>query len=230
MNCIFVLLLIFLFFKYFLQNVIFSYSVKFHTFAYGFHEVIVFNSWVVLHCVNEPHFLYPFLCWGTTWVFPTSGMWLIYPVEPWVITLGCGVWNASAEGKPWPFQSAQTYVLTFLICYASHNWESSGKAQHGKNLMMHYLCPQEHSSLVSKVQDTGFVNYTCLGCWADQSTRTIMGAWVYSSPPECGTHISLINNLLLVFCTLFFFVPVSSQPSSSNHLLIEIMSKLYRCD
>jgi hypothetical protein len=29
-----------------------------------FHEVNIFNSWAVLHCINVPHFLYPFLCWG----------------------------------------------------------------------------------------------------------------------------------------------------------------------
>jgi hypothetical protein len=33
---------------------------KFHPFACKFHEVIVFNSRVVLLCVNAPHFLYPF--------------------------------------------------------------------------------------------------------------------------------------------------------------------------
>ena len=36
-----------------------------HPFAYKFHKFIVFNSWVVLHCVTVPHFLYPFLCWGS---------------------------------------------------------------------------------------------------------------------------------------------------------------------
>jgi hypothetical protein len=29
--------------------------VKFHPFACEFHEDIVFNSWVVFHCVNVPH-------------------------------------------------------------------------------------------------------------------------------------------------------------------------------
>ena len=32
---------------------------KFHPFACEFHEVIVFISGVILHCVNVPHFLYP---------------------------------------------------------------------------------------------------------------------------------------------------------------------------
>ena len=30
------------------------------------------NSWVVFHCVNEPHFLYPFFCCGTSGLFPAS--------------------------------------------------------------------------------------------------------------------------------------------------------------
>jgi len=37
-----------------------------------FHEVIVFSSIVVLHCVNVPHFLYPFLCWRTFGFFLAS--------------------------------------------------------------------------------------------------------------------------------------------------------------
>jgi hypothetical protein len=31
------------------------------------------NSWVVLYCINVPHFLYPFLCSRTSGFFPTSG-------------------------------------------------------------------------------------------------------------------------------------------------------------
>jgi hypothetical protein len=31
-----------------------------------FHEVIVFNSRVIFHCVNVPHFLYLLLCWGAS--------------------------------------------------------------------------------------------------------------------------------------------------------------------
>jgi hypothetical protein len=34
-----------------------------------FHQV-VFKNWVVLHCVNVPHFLYPFLCWRSSGFFP----------------------------------------------------------------------------------------------------------------------------------------------------------------
>jgi hypothetical protein len=34
-----------------------------------FHEAIVFNSWVVLHCVNVPQVLYPFLCWRSSGFF-----------------------------------------------------------------------------------------------------------------------------------------------------------------
>jgi hypothetical protein len=38
-----------------------------------FHISVGFNSWVVLHCVNVPCFLYPFFCWGTSGFFPASG-------------------------------------------------------------------------------------------------------------------------------------------------------------
>jgi hypothetical protein len=46
---------------------------EFHVFAFKFYEVIVFNIWVALHCVSIPHFLYPFLCWGTSGLVPASG-------------------------------------------------------------------------------------------------------------------------------------------------------------
>ena len=36
------------------------------------HDVIVFKSWVILHCVNIPHFLYSFFSWGTTRLLPAS--------------------------------------------------------------------------------------------------------------------------------------------------------------
>ena len=45
---------------------------KFHLYAWEFHEVIVFNSCVVFHCVNILHFVYPFLWWGTSGLFPAS--------------------------------------------------------------------------------------------------------------------------------------------------------------
>jgi hypothetical protein len=30
------------------------------------------NSWIIFHCVNELHFLYPFFSWGTSGLFPAS--------------------------------------------------------------------------------------------------------------------------------------------------------------
>ena len=37
-------------------------------------SVFVFKSWVGLHCVNEPNFLYPFLSWGTSWLLSGFGL------------------------------------------------------------------------------------------------------------------------------------------------------------
>ena len=36
---------------------------------------MVFDSWVVLHCINVPHFLCVFLCWGTFEFFLVSGFY-----------------------------------------------------------------------------------------------------------------------------------------------------------
>jgi hypothetical protein len=46
---------------------------KFHSLSGKFHEVFVFNSRVIFNCVNVPHFLNPFLCWGTSGFFSASG-------------------------------------------------------------------------------------------------------------------------------------------------------------
>jgi len=43
---------------------------QFHPFAYEFHKVIVFDIWVIFHCVDVPYFLYPFLCWRASGLFP----------------------------------------------------------------------------------------------------------------------------------------------------------------
>ena len=40
----------------------------------GISWIHCFNSWVVLHCVNFQHFLYPFLYGGTSGFFPASGI------------------------------------------------------------------------------------------------------------------------------------------------------------
>jgi len=62
-------LCVFLWLGYLTQGGIF----QFYPFAYDFHKVIVFDSWIIFHCVDVPHFLYPFLCWRASGFFPASG-------------------------------------------------------------------------------------------------------------------------------------------------------------
>jgi len=60
---------VFLWLGYLTQDDIF----QFQTFVYEFHKGILFDSWVIFHCVDVPHFLYPFLCWRASGFFPASG-------------------------------------------------------------------------------------------------------------------------------------------------------------
>ena len=46
-------------------------SFLFHPFACKTQGVLL-KSWVVFHCVNEPYFLYPFFCCGTSGFSPSS--------------------------------------------------------------------------------------------------------------------------------------------------------------
>lgn len=34
-----------------------------------FHDIIVFNTWIILHFIIVPHFLHPFINWGTSKLF-----------------------------------------------------------------------------------------------------------------------------------------------------------------
>jgi hypothetical protein len=42
---------------------------KFHSFGWKLHDCFVFNNWIVLHCVDVLHFLYPFFSWGSSRLF-----------------------------------------------------------------------------------------------------------------------------------------------------------------
>jgi len=44
------------------------------SFVYEYHKVTVFNTWVIFHCVDLPHFLYPFFCWSASGFFPASAI------------------------------------------------------------------------------------------------------------------------------------------------------------
>ena len=35
-------------------------------------KCVLFYSWVIFHCVYEPHLLYPFICWWTSRLLPCS--------------------------------------------------------------------------------------------------------------------------------------------------------------
>jgi len=45
----------------------------FHPLVWTSQDVLIFNSLVAFHCVNEPHFRYPFFCHGPSGLFPASG-------------------------------------------------------------------------------------------------------------------------------------------------------------
>ena len=38
---------------------------QFHPFAWKFHNDMIFNSWLIPHSVNVPHFPHPLFSWGT---------------------------------------------------------------------------------------------------------------------------------------------------------------------
>jgi hypothetical protein len=45
---------------------------QFQLFAWKFHYIVIFNTWIVFHYLNVPHFLYPFFSWETSGLFSAS--------------------------------------------------------------------------------------------------------------------------------------------------------------
>jgi hypothetical protein len=43
------------------------------SFACKAHDIFVFSSWIVFHCIDTPHFTYPLFSWGTSRLLPASG-------------------------------------------------------------------------------------------------------------------------------------------------------------
>ena len=73
---------------------------------------MVFNSWVVLYCVNVSNFLYPFFYWGTSGFFPDFGYYKLGCFEHSracvLITCWSIFWVYSQEWYCWNFQ--ENYV------------------------------------------------------------------------------------------------------------------------
>ena len=46
---------------------------QFHPSQQKWFKCILFNSWVILHCVYVPQLSYPFICWWTSRLFPCPG-------------------------------------------------------------------------------------------------------------------------------------------------------------
>lgn len=43
-----------------------------HQVSYNCHDFIFLDTWIILYCVNVPHFLYAFICWWISSLFPFS--------------------------------------------------------------------------------------------------------------------------------------------------------------
>ena len=48
-------------------------NLYFHPYCHKWHDFILFNGWVIFHCMCVPHLLYPFLCPWTFRLLPCLG-------------------------------------------------------------------------------------------------------------------------------------------------------------
>ena len=55
---------------FFLAYFTLYYSLQFHLPHWNWFKCILFNSWVIFHCVYVPQLSYPFVCWWTSVLLP----------------------------------------------------------------------------------------------------------------------------------------------------------------
>ena len=63
------------FFFFFLAYFTLYNRLQFHPSHYKLFKCILFNGWVILHCVYVPQLSYPFICWWTSRLLPCPGYW-----------------------------------------------------------------------------------------------------------------------------------------------------------
>ena len=56
---------------------------QFHPPHSNWFKCILFNGWVILHCVYVPQLSYPFICWWTSRLFPCPGYYKQWCNEHW---------------------------------------------------------------------------------------------------------------------------------------------------
>ena len=54
---------------------------QFHPSHQHWFKWILFNGWVILHCVYVPQLSYPFICWWTSGLFPCPGYYKYLKIE-----------------------------------------------------------------------------------------------------------------------------------------------------
>lgn len=101
---------------------------KFLSLVCNIHDVLAFNTWIVLNCIDVQHFLYPFFRWETFRLFSGFGnykyssyehSWARVPVVSWGM-LGVHAQSSIALswGKliPWYLRNHQKYLQRGCMC------------------------------------------------------------------------------------------------------------------
>ena len=109
---------------------------QFHPSHQNWFKCILFNGWVILHCVYVPQLSYPFVCWWTSRLFPCQMMFLMtqyykkqkYPscfdaIQGYIVIqlllentdTNHTVTRFVMEMLPWPSKTFQTQSDTWIV-------------------------------------------------------------------------------------------------------------------
>ena len=102
--------LVFFFLAYFtLYN-----RLQFHPPHYNWFKCILFNGWVILHCVYVPLLSYPFICWWTSRLLPCPGYYKQCCDEQWGTYVPFSAGFLSVYAQQWDCWVITQFYFQFL--------------------------------------------------------------------------------------------------------------------
>ena len=96
---------------------------QFHPSHQNWFKWILFNGWVILHCVYAPQVSYPFICWWTSRLFPCPGYYKQCCDEHWGTRVSFNSAFLSVYAQLWDCWAIWQFYFQ-LLKESPHVWRS----------------------------------------------------------------------------------------------------------